>query len=621
MATAEISGDLIEVITQWNERELIKQVPGARWAADTKTWTVPFTWASCVVLQGVFAKSTITFGEKLLEWGWQKRQDIDTLLTLRGQITPADQDYVHGDLYPFQEVGRSFLKLAREVLLGDEMGTGKTIQALSALRSLGADALPAIVICPNSVKTAWANEMRRWLPEATPYIITGGAVGRKKIITEAAKDLNAVIIVNYESARLLTRLAPYGSTALRRCRECDKRNGEEGLRATQCHVHPKELNKIRFKTVIIDEAHKIKNPQSQQTRAVWAIAAMPSVTYRWLMTGTPIANHPGDLWSLLHAMSPREFPTKTHFVDRYCLQSWNAFGGLDIVGLNPANRDEFYKIFDPHFRRMPKDLVLSQLPPKVRSVRWVEMTPAQRRSYNDLEKGLATMTEGGVLVVADPLIARLRRLQLASSQVTVIPGPDPSDLSKWAVQLVEPSPKLDALEEVLIELGDKPVVIVAEHRKLIELAARRLDKLKISYGLITGVINEYERDLALRRFQEGKLRVLMFTVKAGGVGLTMTAADTIVFLQRSDSMIDNKQAEDRVHRIGSEIHGSINVIDIVSMDTIEEGQIKRLHEKFMRLQEITRDRLTLAQGSTTGFEVAVKSLDEEEALILSSSEL
>ena len=86
MATAEISGDLIEVITQWNERELIKQVPGARWAADTKTWTVPFTWASCVVLQGVFAKSTITFGEKLLAWGWRKRQDINVLLTLRGQI-------------------------------------------------------------------------------------------------------------------------------------------------------------------------------------------------------------------------------------------------------------------------------------------------------------------------------------------------------------------------------------------------------------------------------------------------------------------------------------------------------------------------------------------------------
>ncbi len=619
MAHAEIDDDdHIFVRTEWNEKELIKQVPGARWRLTSKTWTVPLTWTACVTLQGVFTPSGITFGNKLLEWGWKRREEIDTLLTLRAQTRPGGRvPNVDTRLYPFQQVGSGFLLLAREVLLGDEMGTGKTIQALAAI-AYANGTLPAIVICPNSVKTSWARETKIWYPSANPYVITGGVVGRRKILAEAAKDPNAIVIVNIEAARLLTRLAAYGSIALRKCRECDK-HGEEGLKSTQCQVHPKELNKIPFKTVIIDEAHRIKNPQSQQTRAAWAIAHMPSVVYRWAMTGTPIANHPGDLWSLMHAVSPRDFPTKTHYVDRYCLQTWAAFGGLEIVGLNPANRDEFYKIFDPHFRRMPKDLVLAQLPPKVRSVRWVEMTPAQRKMYNDFENGLGTMTAGGVLIAPNALIARMRQMQLASSQVTIARDLyDPfSNVDTWSVELVEPSPKLDALEEVLEEAGGRPVVVCAEHRKLIELASARLTKKGIRHGLITGKISEYERDVTLREFQAGKIPVLLFTVKAGGVGLTMTAADTIVFLQRSWSMVDNKQAEDRVHRIGSEVHESIHVIDIVTRDTVEEGQIASLHEKFMRLQEITRDRLTIARGATTGFEVAVKALDEEEARIMS----
>lgn len=614
MAHAELRDDVadrIVVDTVWNEKELIKQIAGARWDATMKHWTVPFTWTACIQLRGIF-QERLTIGPNLREWGWFESQHQDRLIEMRSRLEPYERRRT--DLYPFQEAGRDFLYESVETLLADEMGTGKTVQALTAMNSTSPgqdDAYPAIVVCPNSVKRSWAEHVLRWTDVGDAYVITGPATQRARILREAAQDPHAVIIVNYEQLRTLSRLAPFGSTRLKKCRECDPKTGEETLRTSSCQVHPKELNRIPFRTVIIDEAHRIKSPASQQTRAVWAVAHQPTVRYRWALTGTPLANHPGDLWAIFHAISPRDFPTKTHFVDRYCLQSWNAYGGLDIVGINPATRDEFFRLLDPRFRRMPKDLVLSQLPPKVRITRWVELTPKQRRAYDGLEGNLATLVESGVLTAPNGLIANLRRMQLSSSTVDVTPNP--AKLLGQDVRMVEPSPKLDALEEVLEEFGDKQLAICAYHRQLIDLAAIRFRKAGRSFGMITGGVNEYERDLALRQFQEGKLQYLLFTISAGGTGLTMTATDTLVFLQRSWSMIENKQAEDRVHRIGSERHESVNIIDIVAANSVEEDQIESLTNKFMRMQEITRDRATIlaANGDT-------HELDEEYDRILNS---
>jgi SNF2 family DNA or RNA helicase len=595
MAYAELAhtaNGTIIVQTRYEEKDLIKSIPGSRYVADKKHWTVPATWPACLQLRGIF-KNELQLGPMLVEFAAGLRSIyIDPLMEMRTLLTaPPEVNSANEGLYPFQHAGANFLVVAKQALLGDEMGTGKTIQLLEALRwrfVTAGTTLPAAVIAPNSTKFNWETETERWFPEAHPYVITGGAVARKKIFAAAAKDPLALVIINFEAVRSHSRLAGYGSIHL-----------------TDPEKVLKELNEIPFKTVVVDEAHRLKDPKSKQTRACWAVGHGPTVDYRYALTGTPIANDPSDLWAILHFLAPREHPTKSKYVDRYCLQSWNAYGGLSVIGVQPETREEFHRVIGPRFRRVTKDEVLTQLPRKQRQLVRVEMTPKMAKAYREMEANLATRVDGGLVIAASNLTAQIRLLQFAAATCEVE--------SDGSVKLADPSPKVDALIDLLDAAQGKPIAVSAEYRQLIELAAKRLDKLKMPYGLITGAVSPWDRAQNLKKFQEGELPVLMFTLKAGGTGLNMTRADTMICLQRSWSMVDNKQGEDRVHRIGSEIHEAINVIDIVTSGTVEEVQIARYLEKIHRLDQITQDR---ARAKANG--VDVTELDELEAFIMSS---
>lgn len=611
MAHAEVAGERIAVHTDYREKELIRSVPGALWDPQSKSWHVPLAWGACKALRGVFG-DTLVLGPELNQWAWTERQRrIEPSVALRNLVEYPDHD--PGDLYPFQVPGVEFICTAEQLLLGDDMGSGKSIQIARAARRLveqGKNPFPVAIFCPNSTKKQWAAFWRRWFGEVHCFSIGGGKQAKAKQFAAAADLIDrgekVVVIMNWEAARLHSRLAPYGSVRLKKCPEHGGQDPK--VKASTCEVHHKELNDLPFRTVVADEAHRMKDPKSKQTRAVWAVQHGPSVYYRWATTGTPIANHPGDLWGIMHGLAPEEYPTKTKFIDRYCLQSWNAFGGMDIIGLRPDTKEEFFSFFDPRFRRMPKEVVLPFLPQKVRTIRNPEMPPKLAKAYREMAEGMVTRLDDGSIVLATNNLAKNTRLtQFSSAYATV--------LEDGSVRLADPSHKLDELMEVLDELGDKPVVVVAEHRQLIELACERLDKSGITWRRIVGGMTEDQRDSAKKDFQDGHARVFLFTIKAGGTGLDglQDRADTMIFLQRSWSMLENKQAEDRVHRIGSEKHESVHYIDFVTPDTIEEVQIERLYAKAERLEEINRDRARrMAAGLST------EELDLEEYTILST---
>lgn len=637
MAHIECDNDVIFVNTAWTEEELVKSLPGARWNANSKLWTMPRTWASCVQLRASFGDALV-IGPELNAWAQNE---------LATRIQPANNvrsslDFVsgfHPDLYAFQTAGVSFLKLSQGGILADEMGLGKTAQILCLIESLTKDdptsALPALVICPNSVKTGWRQQAEKWKTPANVYIVEGSATVRRKILKDALTDPTALVVINLEAMRQFSRLAPYGSVRLARCRSCDKRRGEETLTPTKCEVHAKELNSFNFKTVVLDEAHRIKDPTSKQTRAVWAVGHSPSVQHRYALTGTPIANHVGDLWAILHFIAPKEHPTNTKYIERYALQAWNAFGGLDIVGIKPNMMDEFYKIFDPRFRRTPKAVVANQLPPVIRIPRYVRMTPKQATAYQEMSRRLRTSLENGdILYSGNHLVNSIRLLQVASSYVKTelieqirkpaaqcCPGVEDDDTKhgdlcdyryKLKVTLIDPSPKLDAMMEAYDDLGGKPVVIAAASRQLIDLAAKRFADKKIPYGLITGVVPDWERQMVIHNFKNGHINVVLMTISAGGTGIDgLQHSDTMFVLQRSWSLIQNLQLDGRIHRFGAEVHDTTTIIDFITSDTIEETRLyPTLMRKYELLEQINRDKARILESG--GTPDAMYSLDQAE---------
>jgi SNF2 family DNA or RNA helicase len=161
------------------------------------------------------------------------------------------------------------------------------------------------------------------------------------------------------------------------------------------------------------------------------------------------------------------------------------------------------------------------------------------------------------------------------------------------VQLTAPSAKVDDMVDLLEEMGEEPLVVAAVSRQLIELAAARLEKLKISHGLITGMQNAYERQQAVQRFQAGNIRVVLMTLGAGAEGITLARANTMLFMQNDWSEVKNMQGRGRIDRIGSEHHDCIRYIEQITPDTVEEYKREVLLEKGKRMEEIVRDGPTL----------------------------
>ncbi|HOY82659.1 MAG TPA: DEAD/DEAH box helicase [Rhodoglobus sp.] len=561
------------------DKDNCKLVPGAKWNPETATWDAPLSWAATKAIRGIFGdrlavteavikKATEMYTEIVMP-AYEARNAMDTnsptVLELRGTTKFT--------LRHFQEAGSAYLRMVERGCLFDPMGTGKTAQVISALRLLPQElTFPALVVCPNSVKSSWVREVALWAPHLRIIDFGNTAKARAAAIKAMKAGEADIMVVNWESLSKNSSLASFGAH-----------------KPTRGEKTPGPLNEIAWQTVIADEAHRGKNPAAKQTRALWALAHSKSVNFRYGMTGTPMANSPIDLWSIFHFVRPDEFPSRSRFMDRYCLLGFGDWGGVQVLGLKPETRDEFDEISSYLWRRTPKEIALPELPPKVPVLRECEMTTAQKKQYDAMRDTMVVeMQEEESAVVAVNAISRLTRLlQFASATATLS--------SDNEVLLKDPSCKIDELEDILDELEpSEQVVVFAVSRKLIELAAARLDKKGISYGMITGKVSNDERTNNVNKFQDKKLRVMLSTIAAGGVGITLTAANTMVFLQRSFSAIDNSQAEDRCHRIGSEVHESITIIDVVSKGTLDEHVLDIAGMKKEALQDLVRDGARLA---------------------------
>ena len=570
---------------EYRDKDLIKSIPGASWSKQDDGWSVPLTWSSCLALRGVF-QDRLEIGPDLNAWARDFQVNvIAPAMELREAVDAEGDD----DLLPFQRAGVKFLSLPglNHYSLEDDPGSGKTVQIIRALKvrhERGEDVFPALIVAPNSVKMGWKREFAKFWPDSGLRIsvIDGSAAQRRK---QLAPDEFDVYIINWESLRSHSRLAAFGSIALRRCVECG--GDDTSVTAARCHAHQKELNFIPFKTVVADEAHRAKDPSSAQSRAL--ASASENATYRYSVTGTPIANSPIDFWSILHYLSRLEWPTKVKWIDRFVNYATNPWGGMSIFGLRAENKDEFFRATDYFRRKMPKEITLPFLPPVVPERRDAPMVPAQKKIYKQMQDHLmARLDDGTLLTAPNPLTQALRLAQFASAAGEVLV----SDDGEEKLVLTEPSGKLDAfMDDVLAgDFDGHSVVVFAQSKQLINLLGERMVKEGIGYCRVTGDEDATARQKSMDDFQAGKYPFILCTLGAGSTGITLTKASIMVFLQRSWSSIEMVQAENRAHRIGSEQHESILRIDYVTPDTVEESIIAVLAEKAGYLEEVSRSQ-------------------------------
>lgn len=547
MAKAWLDGGTIVVDIEYHEKPLIQAVPAAKWSLKNKRWEMPAAWGNAVALRGSFGNK-LYLDESVEEWGWAEHQWTAAVANARRAEVPGT--------YGYQVSGSRFLTLAGSALLGDEMGLGKSKQTIDALVAL--NAFPVLIVCPNSVKAVWKQEFAKWAPDVSVAVLAGTPAQKAKLVSGGAQ----VVIVNWESLRSMSRLASYGSIAL-----------------TDKQKTPGILNR-EWGVVVADEAHRGKDPKAQQTRALWAIAE--TAQHRFALTGTPIANSPEDLWAVMHFVSPAEWPSKSKFLDRYCLTNYNYWGGMEVAALHPATKDELLQILDTRFLRRTKEEVLKHLPPITRQTRYVDMEPKQAKAYKEMCDEMVAMLDTGVLFTTSPMVRAMRLLQVASAYPVL-------DEDGAVVELSKPSCKITALGDLIEEAGGEALVVFTVSRKLANLVHETFGG-----GLITGEVSTDDRAEQISQFQAGELKLITVTTGAGGEGLTLTAASRAVFLQRPWSLVQSLQAEARIHRIGQDAQ-SVEIIDIVAADTLEEAVSRALGDKEALLQEVMRDAERLAR--------------------------
>ena len=535
----------------------VKDIPGAQFEGASKSWIVPATPHAVQKFQ-VFLK---THGfkvppdaqAKIMEHVGRIEEVRQNLAGSHAMDAEIDVHGLGGELRHFQRAGVAYAVRNKRVMIADDMGTGKTIQALATCQAIGA--FPAVVVCPASLKINWYREAIKWLPgkRVSLWDAKGGWPGD-------------VMIINYDV--LLKQVA--------------------SLRARAP------------KAVIFDESHYLKSRKAKRTNAAQELTL--NVDVRLCLSGTPILNRPEELVTQLELLGRlEEFGGWWRFVRRYCGAHRGRFG-MDTSGAR--NLEELNeRLRATCFIRRRKADVLKELPPKQRSV--VPLEIDNRSEYQKAEQDLirwlreqAAKEEGDLLASAAERAAQteadIARKMQAEQLVRI-----------QALKRLAARGKMEGVVEWVtdfMESGEK-LVIFAHHVEIVEELGRRFKA-----PIITGQTDLTARQSAVDRFQrDPACKVIALNLQAGGVGLTLTAASNVAFVELGWNPAIHDQAEDRCHRIGQE--DQVTAWYLLAEKTIDEQIQSLIDAKRVVVTAATDGEAPTGEGSI--MEDLIKTLKED----------
>ena len=336
--------------------------------------------------------------------------------------------------------------------------------------------------------------------------------------------------------------------------------------------------------LIVDEAHKCKTPSSQCTKAV--IRLSKACPYRRILTGTPATQGPFDLWSQFHILDPMILgPRFVPFKQTYGVFKRMRFGSGPVFDqlVEYKNLDKLYEIIKPYSSRLTQAEVFENLPELVHETRYFELSPQHRRVYNELKNELMATLESGEVLTAPEAIVQLIRLQQISRGFTGgIDDPNTTSLGK-------PYNSLTALEDIVEQVEGK-IIVWCKFRADVELIHTTFAEkfLCVRYD---GALNHEQRAESLKRFTtDPKVKMIVGTPAAGGIGVDMSAADTMIFYSHDYNLGNRLQAIARMQGPNQKSK-SLLLIDLVAVDTTDEDCLAILDKKQDLAKILTGDKL------------------------------
>ncbi len=447
------------------------------------------------------------------------RQFINTIQN-PGEMKFEVPKLVEPILHEYQKQGYQWMKTLAHFgfggILADDMGLGKTLQSisfiLSELPTIRGKKLPVLVVCPSSLTYNWLSEMMKFAPELQAVVMDGTKTERVKL----QNNLDGLDVVITSYPLLLKDLTWY--------------------------------QKQSFRVVFFDEAQAFKNPVSQTAKAVRRIQA----NYRFALTGTPVENSLEELWSIFHVVFPELF--------------------LGFKEYSNLTRKQIARRIRPFLLRRMKEEVLSDIPGKMEWMETVELLPDQKNLYAAYlaklkEDTLKHLDKDTIRKNRIKILAGLTRLrQICCHPALFVDGYKGS------------SSKFEQLLKIVDEarFSGRRMLIFSQFTKMLTLIGRELANQGIPFFYLDGQTPSEERLERCNRFNEGERDIFLISLKAGGTGLNLTGADTVILYDLWWNPAVEEQAADRAHRIGQT--NEVQVIKLIARGTIEE-KINELQEK------------------------------------------